>query len=95
MGILQYQNSTRFQLSVRGFGFRSFVFRQNTLEFRAHALHHAAARGGAAGARSSIADVFEVVIDGEFLAGFDRAQAHVNDVAFHDARDQTRRRTHR
>ena len=99
MGDLQYQDSTRFASGVRGLrlrgGANGFVLRENALEFGSHALHHTAAAGGAARARGSIADIFEVVINGEFFAGFDRAH-HERPHHLHEpARDQTRRGTHR
>ena len=85
------QNAAKRRLDVCGFRLRGgadgLVFGENALEFRCHAFHDAAATGRTAGARGSIADILEVVIDGEFFAGFDRAQTHVNDVALHDARD--------
>src|SRR5580698_2771607 len=53
-------------------------------------LDRTAARLGAAGARSHLAKVGKIIVDRQFLAGLNFAQAHVEDVTPHHAADQVR-----
>src|SRR6185312_16563176 len=70
---------------ANAYGLGSLLLSQVPFKLRGHTLHDAAATARTAGARGPIAHVFEVVVHRNLFAGLNRPQAHVNDMALHDA----------